>query len=208
MPTRAHTRRDPQKRKKEFSTNKGFTLIETMIVVAVIAIITSLALPSYRTIIEKRQVTNGAEQLGAFLSSVQMEAVKRSENITVSYKQVTTNPPVWCIGLVTGTNPCDCAVTAPGSADCKIDGEVRIVNQDNLSFPGVLSDMDGDGSFVYDPGRGLMVNHADAMELELVSDKGKYALNVQLTATGRVKYCSDSAGKKVPGYNVCGTDIQ
>ncbi|MBT8046834.1 MAG: prepilin-type N-terminal cleavage/methylation domain-containing protein, partial [Gammaproteobacteria bacterium] len=61
MTSSAQHRKDPQKGKKEFSTTKGFTLIELLIVVAVIAIITSLALPSYRTIIEKRQVTSGAE---------------------------------------------------------------------------------------------------------------------------------------------------
>ena len=78
MPIRAQTRRDPQKGKNGFSAVKGFTLIELMIALGIIAIITSLALPSYRTIIEKRQVTSGAEQLAAFLSSAQMESVKRS----------------------------------------------------------------------------------------------------------------------------------
>ena len=55
MKTFGKTRRDPQKGKKEFSTHKGFTIIELMVVIAVIAIITSFALPSYRTLIEKRQ---------------------------------------------------------------------------------------------------------------------------------------------------------
>ncbi len=121
MPIQAHTRRDPQKGKKEFSTNKGFTLIELMIGVGVLAIIMSLALPSYRTIIEKRQVTRGAEQLGAFLSAVQMEAVKRSENIAVSYSR--TDSDTWCIGIVSGTAPCDCTDTDIATADCKISGE-------------------------------------------------------------------------------------
>ena len=44
MPNRAHSRRDPQKGKNGFSTSKGFTVIELMIAVGVLAIITSLAL--------------------------------------------------------------------------------------------------------------------------------------------------------------------
>ena len=203
MPISAHTRRDPQKGKKEFSKAKGFTVIELLIGVAVIAIITSLALPSYRTIIEKRQVTSGAEKLGAFLSSVQMEAVKRSENITVSY-----NPTAWCIGIITGLTACDCTDTSAATADCKIDDQVRIINDSDMMYSGIMSGMDGDGSFVYDPARGLMVDHSDAMELELVSENNSYALNVQLTATGRVKICSDNASQKVPGYEVCSVDIQ
>jgi type IV fimbrial biogenesis protein FimT len=206
MPISAHTRRDPQKGKKEFSTHKGFTVIELLIVVAVIAIITSLALPSYRTIIEKRQVTSGAEKLGAFLSAVQMEAVKRSENITVSYSR--TDADTWCIGIVTGLTACDCTDTSIATADCKIDDQVRIINDSDMMYSGIMSGMDGDGSFVYDPARGLMVDLTDAMELELVSDNNSYALNVQLTATGRVKTCSDNASNKVPGYEVCSVDIQ
>ena len=209
MPTSANTRRDPQKGKKEFSTAKGFTVIELMIVVAVVAIITSIALPSYRTIIEKRQVTNGAEKLGAFLSAVQMESVKRSENITVSYDR--TDAETWCIGIVSGTADCDCTDTDPATADCKIDDQVRIINDSDMMYAGIMSSMDGGGdnrAFTYDPARGLMVDHTDAMELELVSDNNAYALNVQVTATGRVKTCSDDASNKVPGYEVCSTDIQ
>ena len=83
MPTKAQTRRDPQKGKKGFSANKGFTLIELMIGLAVLAIIASLALPSYRSIIEKRQVTSGAEQFAAFFSTVKGQAVKRNSDIAM-----------------------------------------------------------------------------------------------------------------------------
>lgn len=203
MTTSELFRRDPPKGKKEFSANKGFTLIELMVVIAVIAIITSFALPSYRTLIEKRQVTSGAEQLGAFLSAVQIEAVKRSENITVSYDE-----DAWCVGIATGTAACDCTDTDPATADCTIDGQVRIFNEDNLNYPDAMSAINGDGAFIFDPARGLVYDDSsmadyDAAEVEFLSDNDTYALNVQVSATGRVKYCSDSADTKVPGYDVC-----
>jgi len=195
-------RRDPQNWKNGFSTRNGFTLIELMIVIAVVAIITSLALPSYRTIMEKRQVTSAAEQLGAFLSAIQIEAVTRSENISVSYSR--TDADTWCIGIVSGATACDCTITNPAtSGACVIDSQLRVISDANLTYPGIMNKMNGDGAFVFDPARGLMMNHADAAELELLSDEGTYALNVQLSATGRLKMCSDNAGKKVPGYEVC-----
>jgi prepilin-type N-terminal cleavage/methylation domain-containing protein len=83
MKTFGQTRRDPQKGKKEFSTNRGFTIIELMVVIAVVAIITSFALPSYRTLIEKRSVTSGAQQISAFFSAAKMEAIKRNEMIAI-----------------------------------------------------------------------------------------------------------------------------
>lgn len=211
MPNRAHSRRDPQKGKNGFSKSKGFTLIELLIGVAVLAIVMSLALPSYRSIIEKRQVTRGAEQLGAFLSAVQIEAVKRSENITVSYSR--TDAETWCIGIVSGTAACDCTDTDVDTADCKISGDdqVRVINGDSLSYPGIMNDMSDlsdDGYFVFDPARGLVyadssLSDYDSAELKLLSDNDTYALNVQVSQTGRISLCSDSSAKHVPGYDVC-----
>jgi len=99
MPSRALSRRDPPNGKNGFSIARGFTVIEMMIAVAVLAIITSLALPSYRAIMEKRQVTSGAERLSAFLGSVQLESIKRYENVTVSLEtnlyDASTETLVW-----------------------------------------------------------------------------------------------------------------
>jgi prepilin-type N-terminal cleavage/methylation domain-containing protein len=209
MPNSAQTRREPQKGKNGFSAQKGFTLIEVLIAIAVVAIVASLALPSYRSIIEKRQVTSGAEQLAAFLSAVQMESVKRSENITVSYQSGAN----WCIGVATGVDACDCTDTDPATADCVIDSQVRVVNNSNLTYPDVVSAIDGDGAFIFDPARGLIYDDSgfaafDEAELEMVSADGTYAMNVQITSTGRVKMCSDSDDKAVPGYKTCARDIQ
>ena len=210
MPNSAQTRREPQNGKNGPSANKGFTVIELLIAIGVIAIVASLALPSYRSIIEKRQVTSGAEQLSAFLSAVQMEAVKRSENITVSYNMTGDN---WCMGITTGVTACDCTDTNPATADCLIDSQVRIINNSNLTYPDVVSAIDGDGAFIFDPARGLIYDDSsfaafDEAELEMVSEDGTYAMNVQITSTGRVKMCSDSDDKAVPGYRTCARDIQ
>jgi prepilin-type N-terminal cleavage/methylation domain-containing protein len=211
MPIRAQTRRDPLKGKNGFSAVKGFTLVELMIVLGILAIITSLALPSYRTIIEKRQVTSGAEQLAAFLSSVQMESVKRSENISVTYSR--TDVDTWCIGVVSGITACDCTVIDPTDSDaCVIDSQLRVASDANLNFPGIMSSMDGDGDFVFDPARGLIYDDSglaafDEAELELISENSTYALNVQVTRTGRIKICSDSDATKVPRFAICTRDI-
>ena len=203
MPNRAHSRKDPLKGKKEFSTNKGFTLIELLIVIGVIAILASLALPSYRTIIEKRQVTSGAEQLTAFISAVQFEAVKRGEPLAVRYMR--TDAENWCIGVIpvipgsTANDPCDC--TGNGTA-CEVDGVERVLQSTDLNYPKIMNDVTGDGAFAFDPVRGLLIEPAKSADFELMSENGTYALHVQVIGTGRVKMCSES-GKKVPGYDDC-----
>jgi len=207
MTTFGHSRREPQKGKNGFSTLRGFTLIELMVVIAVVAIITSFALPSYRTLIEKRQVSSGAEQIGAFLSSAQLESVKRNQFVSVTY---TESDDGWCLGLRADdvATDCDCSDTSDVTAAdaCAIDGAFRILNSSSLNYPDILTaaDVGGDGTIVYDPVRGL-IQGAETVTLELLSyPEGSYALNVEVAVTGRVKICSDNTlNKDVPGYKEC-----
>ena len=62
-----------------FSHFRGFTLIEVLMSVTLMGIGIALALPSYRDMVEKRQVTNAAEQLAAFVNSVQGAAMAAAE---------------------------------------------------------------------------------------------------------------------------------
>ncbi|MCH8058779.1 MAG: hypothetical protein IIB78_13015, partial [Proteobacteria bacterium] len=94
-----------------------------------------------------------------------------------------------------------CTQSDPTESDaCVIDSQLRVFTDANLNYPAIMNGMLGDGAFVYDPVRGLMVDHTDAVTLELVSRTGKYALNVQLSVTGRLKTCSNDSSTTVPGY--------
>jgi prepilin-type N-terminal cleavage/methylation domain-containing protein len=213
-------RRDPQKGKKEFSTHKGFTVIELMITVAVIAIITSLALPSYRTLIEKRQITSSSTQLAAFLSAAKMEAVKRNQKVAVASKTAES----WCLGLVSyaanasSESSCDCTKTVDEAGSCSLqnlDGsppELRVFDgsqmEDLAKFEGIL--LGGtDDVVVFDPVRGMLVTDDVVdrpLEVRLTSKYDTYALNVRVSATGRVTVCSDHQSRGeivVPGYDDC-----
>ncbi len=222
MKTFGWARRDPQKGKNGFSTHVGFTLIELMVVIAVVAIITSFALPSYRTLLEKRQVTSGAQQVTAFLSAAKMEAIKRNEQIAIW-----SNLAEGCMGFysydpVDPRNDCDCASSDPDAVNaCAIDEfrdgtamRLHVFNNDVLNKPLNITAMDILGRdpklIVFDPIRGMLV-FDDAvepmpLELKLLSKHETYALNVQLTAAGRVTVCSDMtvADINVPGYDDCG----
>jgi type IV fimbrial biogenesis protein FimT len=210
MTTSERIRRDPQNGKNGLSTANGFTLIELMVVIAVLAIITSLALPSYRTLIEKRQVTSGAQQIGAFLSAAQLEAVRRNEFIAVHYEH--SGPDDWCLGFVNvevpavnfgDANDCTCSAD-PAENTCKIDGADRVMVPANLNYAEALDGMDGDGVFVIDPVRGAMVDFTETPAFQFLSQPEEtYALNVEMVPTGRVRICSASADKAVPGFDEC-----
>jgi prepilin-type N-terminal cleavage/methylation domain-containing protein len=139
MTTFGQNGKHPQKGKRGFSKHTGFTLIELMLVLAVVAIITSFALPSYRTLIEKRQATSGAEQLAGFVSTAQFEAVKRNENISVSFTRIDSD--TWCVGKVSGTAACDCGELDPEANSACVIGSrlpadnphLSVINQANFN---------------------------------------------------------------------------
>jgi prepilin-type N-terminal cleavage/methylation domain-containing protein len=228
MPNRAHSRRDPQKGKNGFSTSKGFTLIEMMITLGVIAIIASLALPSYRSIIEKRQVTSGAEQFAAFFGVVKSHAVKRNHDIAM---YPLADGDGWCMGfkefnknLSAGANNCSCIETEVSNANaCRVDlnndgnwqaNELTVLRSTDLRKPEVItgiSFMQGglptsNKFFVFDSVRGFLSvpddTYADSMSLSFAN--GQYGLNIWIDRLGRTFICSDpSATTPVPGYDPC-----
>ena len=120
------------------SLQKGFTLIELMIVVAIIGILAALAIPAYQDYTIKSRVGEGASLSGAFKTAIE---VYWSENGTLAgltdntsnptslgltsvsaeyvsdiAVRVVNNRPQLHVQLVTGTNKLGAAV-ANGGAD-------------------------------------------------------------------------------------------
>ena len=59
--------------------SRGFTLLEVLIAMAIVVIGITLAFPSYKQAIERRQLSAGVEEVSALLSFAQSEAIKRGE---------------------------------------------------------------------------------------------------------------------------------
>lgn len=64
-------------------TQKGFTAIELMVVVSIVAILTALAAPSFTPLFERWRVRSAADELTSTIYYVRSEAIKRGGGLTI-----------------------------------------------------------------------------------------------------------------------------
>jgi prepilin-type N-terminal cleavage/methylation domain-containing protein len=195
---------------------QGFSLVELMMSVVLLAIGVALALPSYRDMVEKRQVTNGAEQLAAFINTAQGVAQRDNRMVTLSYTR--TDNDEWCLGMAEDDTICNCK-TAP--AACEIGSQSFVIDNSFAGDRAMMHSLASESSAYYiDPVRGLFlpcqvvsgkcqaIAHSelegatDPLDIEIRSPNGDFRLSLFVNNTGRVTLCSMD-GHAVPGYDAC-----
>lgn len=197
----ADNRKDKRDRPDRFHA-LGFTTVELLVSIALLGILLSLALPSYRDMVEKRRLTQGAEQIFAFLNSTQGVASRSNNVVTVSYSR--TAEDNWCVGAIVGDTACDCTEVDASQTDfCAVDGREARLTNDHVGNDRIVEAMNGDGSYAYDPVRGLMTDLDDSLDIELHSPSDSYQLRLIVSNTGHAVLCSKDADHDVPGYALC-----
>jgi len=64
---------------------RGFTLLELMVAVAMIAIVASMAIPSWREFVANRRTAGASREIFNALQHTRMKAIKEGKTITVIY---------------------------------------------------------------------------------------------------------------------------
>lgn len=67
--------------------NRGFTLLEALVVLALLAVLLSLAAPSLQGLRQKHQMQSQAEQLQASLLLARSEALRRQQRVTLCVRE-------------------------------------------------------------------------------------------------------------------------
>lgn len=186
---------------------KGFTLVELMVAMAVLAILLVMAIPSFNDFRRRAVMRGAADQISSFWGDAKFEAVRRNTMVKVGF--VTDAAKGVCLGAATTTDrlddtACDCfTASACNVARFPVDqGEWRGVRA--LGFP----DMGGGatdeaGVSVIDPKRGSLTDPADTGGITLQSAAGgqNYQLKVVIDRNGRAVQCQPAnAPAKLPQF--------
>jgi type IV fimbrial biogenesis protein FimT len=157
---------------------RGLTLLEMMVALAIVAVLMTLALPSFGSIMARHRLKAAAEDLSMDLAELRMQAAQRGQPLHLNLNAGAQ----WCYALAVASG-CDCRV--PQGCQLK-----TVRAQDH---PGVtlLAGQD----LRIDPPPGGSSGSA------LLQSSDGAQLRVGLSPLGRPKVCAPAAA--VPGFAAC-----
>lgn len=155
--------------------SRGFSLIELMVAIAVLAIILTFALPNFQTWIRNIQVTNAAQSITAGLQKARGEAVARNANVSFTLGADSG----WTISIV---NPAQVLETRAASEGSN--------NVTHIVGPG------GAETMITFNNMGVIVANADGsatlMQVDLSATGATRNLRIVIRAGGSARMCNPS----------------
>lgn len=179
------------------TTQRGFTLLELMATIAVLAIVLSLAAPSMRTAIEKRRTTAAAEEVYSQLQLARSEAIARSQPVFMNLAGGAT----WAIG-VSNDATCDPSDNVPACVLPDVTNNNPITHRFTSNDHPGMNIATTSNQITFRSQRGVAT--AATIDITSTGDIG-YVMRVVVGPLGQVSMCSSNAdvSKYVSGYRPC-----
>lgn len=175
----------------------GVTLVELMVTIAVLAILVTLAGPSFADFAERSALRGAADSLAATIGAAKEESIKRDRLVRVDFMPM---GEAVCVGAATVASSadagCDCAAETcsvtqfpEGERDMR---RVTLLGEPNFG---------GGSGFVFDPRTGMLDQLANAGSLTMATGRG-YQVTVRVNPMGRVSLCTPG-DKGISGVEAC-----
>lgn len=161
---------------------KGLNLLELLVCIAISGIFATLAVPSYFSLLEQRQIIAVAEAIAGDLRWARSEAIKRAADLTLRFE-----PGAAGHWRYTFTTPAELTVKTVDSA-----------NNPEFSQVGLTENL-RDHRTLFNSTRGT--TEAQNGTITLTSAHDHYTLEVVLSNLGRAHICAKS--ESIGGYKKC-----
>ncbi|MET3495034.1 GspH/FimT family pseudopilin [Variovorax boronicumulans] len=169
---------------------RGFTLIELMTVVAIVAVLAAFGVPGFRDMLLNQRLATAAQAFSATLSFARLEAVQRAQRVRV--EALSGND--WAAGWAVQTGPDDALRTLR-----RFDPLPQGVQVDTTLGAGFAQGLSYDGNgFARQTARSGFGGGC----LTLKADTGRRA-SIVVSASGRAKICNPDVSGDC-GSGVCG----
>lgn len=118
------------------AVNKGFTLIELMIVVAIIGVLAAVAIPAYQNYVGKAQFSAGLAQIAALKTPYDMYTYEKGTTPAISELGSNSTQPNGTIALLTSASGIKFTFNSSGSPQAGttgIAGKIISLKKDSTS---------------------------------------------------------------------------
>jgi type IV fimbrial biogenesis protein FimT len=171
------------------AAQRGVTLVETGVVVAIAAIAAALGTPSLKTLVDNRRLDGAAALLAADVQFARVQAIARNEPVRMALDAgascwvIHTGAAGDCSCHIAGTPSC-----APGASPLKT---VALRAADGVALTANV------GAILFDPVHGTSTPTGTLRVVDANGREIRHVVNVM----GRTRSCA--AGGAVPGYRAC-----
>lgn len=174
----------------------GFTLVELLVTLAVLAIVLAIAVPNMSGFIAKQRVSRLSDTLVSNLQFARLEAIKYNQKVCLAVNPDTST----YLKLTRKSIDCDCS-TSTGTCAGQSSYEL---SKTEIS-PTTLSSFSTELNNAYiDPVRGIWTFSSNQFTDKSfdISNSDKQ-LRLKLRFNGQMQLCNPVSSKKVGGYPAC-----
>lgn len=190
------------------SQQRGFTIIELMITIVVLAILLAMAVPSMVDFYDRKRLISQTEAITNLLQLARSESIKHPSSATANLVSATFKPAApWFVGLANGTAACTNASTCVISegttaavtrylAATECTGCTMTIHEDTPTGTTVTSSV----VMVFDLRGTVTTATTHDYYFTLTSPRGKQ-LSMNVSKIGRISICSPAG--TVASYPSC-----
>ena len=189
--------------------DSGFTLVELMITIAVLAALMALAAPSFSDSIARARLKGAADGVVSLIEEARQLSTRLDRDVNLTFRGAGDN---WCVGARAAADPTvGQQVAAAPTCDCSSDPSVCLVDTRQLVAassefgpPNNRAQIDtADIAVVFDRKLGALQDFTTVGSVLLSQPDTNYQLQVGVNALGHARVCVPSGKPVFGGYRTC-----